>query len=600
MKKKIVWLIVSSLMAISLVLASCAGEEEEEEEVTVPTEEEEVVIPTEEEEVAPPPGEGNWWDYLGEPQYGGTFTFSGGDVFTWDPYWGWDFSGTAFLYFENMACSDWTLDREIFGFDSGWIPSEYVMPLLAESWEQENPNTQVFHIRQGVYWHNKYPANGREMTAYDVSWSLNRLYGCGDGFTQQSPHLMFPFFQIYEKIYARDKYTLVIEYDNPVDTFDIILGQFHNQIMCPDMVEEYGDLLDWHAACGTGPFVVEDYVVASSITFTKNQNYWGYDERHPENRIPYVDKLKILIIPEPTVAYAALRTGKIDRVGGVDWEQAEQLIKTNPDLQYTTATGMQNGLRPRVDLEPFSDIRVRKALNMAIDRKLIAQTIRGGYVDGVTVAQMGPAMGPYFTPFEEWPKELQEEYTYNPERAKALLAEAGYPNGFKTNVVAAGTPDDILVFKEMLMNIGVDMEIRVMESSTLFSFTNVHHKHDAFAWQDCGSWTMAPWPGLSIFTTGYMYNSGMVSDEVFDDMNTSIMEDEEGNRRTDEEIAERTKACDMYIMSHHWMVPSVPSVYFTFWQPWLKGYSGEETYHWMGTYYARWWIDHDVKKAMGY
>lgn len=68
----------------------------------------------------------------------------------------------------------------------------------------------------------------------------------------------------------------------------------------------------------------------------------------------------------------------------------------------------------------------------------------------------------------------------------------------------------------------------------------------------------------------------------------------------EEEVERLTKEADLYTMKQHWKVPSIPPVMFSFWQPWLKGYSGEDIYHWMGMYYARWWIDHDVKKAMGY
>ena len=179
MKKKIIWMLVSCLMVVSLVLASCGEAEEEEEEVIIPPgEEEEVIVPPEEEEeVVVPPG-GNWWDKFGEPEYGGTLTYSVGmDVTTWDPYRGFDFyTNTNQLFYENIAHQDWTLDRETFNYIGSWTPNDRYAGWLAESWEAPDLNTMIFHIRPGIHWHDKFPANGRELTAADIAWCFNRLY----------------------------------------------------------------------------------------------------------------------------------------------------------------------------------------------------------------------------------------------------------------------------------------------------------------------------------------------------------------------------------------------------------------------------------------
>ena len=82
----------------------------------------------------------------------------------------------------------------------------------------------------------------------------------------------------------------------------------------PEVIEEHGDAQDWRNLVGTGPYMLTDWVKDSSVTYTKNPNYWGYDEKFPENRLPYLDEVKSLIIPDSSTLLAALRTGKIARM----------------------------------------------------------------------------------------------------------------------------------------------------------------------------------------------------------------------------------------------------------------------------------------------
>jgi ABC-type transport system substrate-binding protein len=603
MQKKIIWLIVSCLMVLSLVLASCGeAEEEEEEEVTPPGEEEEIITPPSEEEEVVTPGGGNWWDYLGEPEYGGILTFRTTWNSAWDPYYGVDMSWVRQFIYEFLCAHDWTLDRNIYSYKAFWSPLSRLSGWVAESWEYPDRNTMIFHIHPGIHWQDKEPANGREMTASDVAWAFNRMWGCGDGFTETTPYYGLALvWQQFDQIYATDKYTMVVTFEDPEVAPDQILGPHATQeLICRDVVEKYGDLKDWRHALGTGPFMLDDYVDGASATLSRNPNYWGYDERHPENQLPYVDGVRVLNIPDVSTAYAALRTGKIDWMDRVPWEQAESLLNTNPELQSLKSLGGANGLLPRVDKEPFNDIRVRKAMDMAIDRDLIASTIRGGYIDGTPMPIFAPELKEYSIPFEEWPKELQEEYTYNPERARQLLAEAGYPDGFKTNILVSGeAPDELMAIQSMLKEIGIDMDISVMESTAFYSYVNVYKKYDQMYWGGAACWFLDPPKELSEETAAG--SKQLINDPVYEEMYKYLNVDEQGNPRSQEEIISLTKEMGMYITAQHWKIQSVRSVDFYLWQPYLKGFTGESTASskLRGFYVPRWWIVQDVKKAMG-
>ncbi len=135
---------------------------------------------------------------------------------------------------------------------------------------------------------------------------------------------------------------------------------------------------DWHHAIGCGPFQIADYVQDSSLTVTKNPYYWGYDERHPKNQLPYVNTLKVLVIPNAATSLAAIRTGKIDAMDNLALTDISALKQTNPEIKQITIPGGPATIDPRIDIAPFSDIRVRQAMQMAINLPLIAQTFYNG------------------------------------------------------------------------------------------------------------------------------------------------------------------------------------------------------------------------------
>ena len=329
MKRGIIWIILTCLLVASLVLASCSSStttstSTTSTETTPPTTA--IVstsnIPTSTTSTSAvttsitTTSTGNWWDKLGTPQYGGTLTdYSSVDFSLWDPSQPTPIATCMSASLESLFGDDWTVSPEVFDYSVGWRPPDYVTGLLATDWEFTTPGTMVVNLRQNVYWQNISPVNGRQFTSADVVYNFGRDYGHGDGFTAPSPlNVTNPLTTSLTSVTAPDAYTVVFQFNTPNIEFILesmeAFGDF--PFVAQESVTQWGNINQWNHVIGTGPFVVQDYVSASSVTFVKNTNYWGYDERYPQNQLPYIDTVKILIIPDQSTALSALRVGKID------------------------------------------------------------------------------------------------------------------------------------------------------------------------------------------------------------------------------------------------------------------------------------------------
>lgn len=533
------------------------------------------------------------------PQYGGSFTYRvNSDPADFDPYY-LSVGYPCGLYYETLAMRDLSVSRDVFDFKSAFIPLQYWTGRLAESWEI-SPDflTYTFHIRKGVQWQDKPPANGRELTAYDIEWNYHRVLGLGSGFTKGSPYISLANWALIKSVTATDKYTIVMKASQPsIDQLRSILDirSVNLALVAREAVEKWGNLEDWRNAIGTGPFILKDYTSGSSMDFTKNPNYWGYDALYPQNRLPYLDKVKILIIPDIATTMAAVRTGKVDLVEDIDWQQAASIMRTNTELIQVKRPTNGETIVFKVDKEPFDDIRIRTAMQMAMDLKTIAETHYGGYVDGTPMGLS--ALQGYYTPFSEWPKEIQAGYEYNPEEAKKLLTEAGYPNGFKCILTMPSNADVDLfqIVKAYLSAIDIDMEIQVMDSVSFSAYTQAS-KHEMCGGGSSIVYNVATYPPINMLNQCYgrhvrNYNLSHLADPVFDDIVTKVKAS-----TNEEEIRKLVIEADMHAITQHWRMSISPKVLFCVYQPWLKRFGGELD---VPRDAARWyWIDNDLKKAM--
>ncbi len=506
--------------------------------------------------------------------------------------------------------SDWSKgpagSNEVDFTGPNYYGMEYYRGLLAESWEMPELGTYVFHIRKGVHWALN-PAseasrlvNGREVTGDDVYYNFQRYL--------TSPRTIIrttnPALTAAASVAHPDKWTVTAK--TPVDpgpgvVFFIQGNSF--EIMPPEVIQKYGDMTDWRNSVGTGAFMLTDFVPGSAATLIRNPNYWDTDPVGPGkgNQLPYLDKVKFLIIPDVSTRMAAIRTAKVDWVSGVLLDDAGSLKKTTPDLKYKrTLPTTPIGIAMRTDKTelPFKDKRVRQALVMATDFNSIKNQLYGG--DAEIMEWPGWPQAPELNmpPLDKLPANIQALYTYNPEQAKKLLAEAGYPNGFKTKILVQSIPtqvDLMSVVKAMWAKAGIDLELQPRESG-VYTTVVAGRAYDEMLF-------MNNFQGAYIGNFGDLRlaqyrNASYINDprveEVFNEVQKYIIINQP---KTNELL----QGLYTYVLEQAWVI-TVPRPYqYTFWWPWIKNYHGELTVNPSDakTSWILWvWIDQDLKEQM--
>ena len=318
-----------------------------------------------------------------------------------------------------------------------------VKPELAVSWEaNEDLSSYTFHLREGVKFHH-----GKDFKAEDVVFTFNRLL---------DPILDSPirstFASTVKDIVAIDDYTVRFDLIGPNSFFLPSFSLFQSRILPADVdvsrlvLEEFG----------TGPFKIVEHLPGERTTMARNEDYW-------EEGTPYLDELVIQLIPEPATRAEALKSGDVDVVYDLE-TQSVASIEAHPSTVVIENTSFSwIGLPMRTDMPPFDNKLVRKAFQLATDRETILQA---AFLGRGSIAYDHPIhpSHPLFSPEHKPPD-------YNPEAAKALLAEVGYPDGIDvvlhTADVFAGAMELAVAFKESAAPAGIRVDVR-RESSDGF------------------------------------------------------------------------------------------------------------------------------------
>lgn len=339
--------------------------------------------------------------------------------------------------------------------------------------------------------------------------------------------------------------------------------------------------------------MLTDFVAGSSAYFKRNPDYWQVDPVFPQNKLPYLDSMIMLYIQDVATRIAGLRTGKIDLVTEYPWQQAESITKTNPriTMQKTQGSSTQYIMLATQRDPILKDIRVRRALNLAIDRQAMIQGFYGGNADLVSWAVQPDAKG-IFTPFEQMPADVKELWEYKPDKAKQLLKEAGYPDGFTLKMlVNSSLKDQLDIVASYWSKVGVKVDPMVKEGGAFSSQLN------SLDWPSCIHVYGNSNPHnfyTRFYKTGHMLNRTDIKDSHIDEVRTKI------NSTTN--IAERNqlvRELNLYCLGLVSVVNlPMPNLY-TGWQPWLKNYHGEQGQMAVGrAWYQYLWVDQEMKKTI--
>jgi len=317
-----------------------------------------------------------------------------------------------------------------------------IYPMLAESWElNEDATVYTLHLRPNVVFQH-----GTPFTAKDVEYSINRMLDPASGTIAASLSMV-------ERVEVLDELTVTIHLREPNVALPTLLGGPFAQIVPHDRTTEQLS----EKPAGTGPFVLAEYVPGERIVFKRNENYWD-----PER--PYLDEVQVIVIPEVAAQLAALTGGLVDFLQSVSLENLA-ILQNVPDV--TLLEGVQ-GYYPvfamRVDQKPFDDVRVRQAMKHAVDRNALHSALMLGRGSIGNDQPMAPG-----TPFWADIPPLD----YDVEKAKALLAEAGYSDGLEVTLTIAeiGGPrinEAAVAIQEMVKAAGITLLLEKVPASSYY------------------------------------------------------------------------------------------------------------------------------------
>lgn len=327
--------------------------------------------------------------------------------------------------------------------------NQEMVGLLAESWEVSDDSlTYTFHLREGVKFHDGTDFNAQAVIANieRISDSANalsrrRLFIVTDKEGNESSRIA--------KMETPDDYTLELTLAEPYSVFMNKMTQF--MLISPTALEEYGNDIMYHP-CGTGPFVYQEWTEGDHTKMVKNDAYWG--------EVASVDSVTIREVPEAGSRTAMLQTGEADFVYPMSSDQIAAIEGADDISIQAGESNIMRYVTLNTDLPELSDVRVRQAMNYAIDQDAYVQLMYSGYA--LPATSVVPSCIGYY--------EEQTPYTYDVEKAKDLLKEAGYEDGFKLTLWGDNSTQEIkgmTFIKQQLEQVGIEVEVTPMEPATV-------------------------------------------------------------------------------------------------------------------------------------
>jgi len=377
-------------------------------------------------------------------------------------------------------------------------PDGQMVPGLAKDWTVSEDGLSItFHLKKGVHFHN-----GKEVTAEDVKYSFERLK------SEESPKASN--YANITDIRVDDPYTITFLTENP-DTALVSNFAYPWAAIVP---KDSGDELKNHPV-GTGPYMLEEWVPQQHIILKKN----------PENADAKLETIKFIMIPDATSQILALKSGEVDIIQ-INGDQAAQ-FKKDPD--YKILEMEMNAVQLMAmnsKNKALGDVRVRQAIAHAIDRKALIDTVWFGY---------GKEIGSHFPPMLKEYVDTTDVLPYDPEKAKQLLAEAGYDGGLTLEMyLPTAYPfyvDAGQIIAHQLKEVGIQVNIHTIEWGTWLSDVYTNRNYDLTVVGHNGR--LDPYALLSRYETDSGENYMNYSNEKVDEILANIRKEKDEEKRTE-------------------------------------------------------------------
>lgn len=331
---------------------------------------------------------------------------------------------------------------QIFDTLVGMDESGNFIPQLATSWEMQD-TAMIMKLRNDVVFHD-----GTKFNAEAVKYNFDYFFG------PVAKPIFLSEIGAIKSVDVLDEYTVRFNLKGPSAILLSALSNNAGMMMSPAAIQTYGEDIVLHPV-GTGPFKMKEAVEGDHITLVRNENYYmlGKDGQ----RLPYLDEVVIRVITDEPVKVTNLMTGDIDITDYLNAATSLDTLQNNRNIEVIrTTAGDHFALYPNHLHAPLGDVRVRQAMSYALDKQAICDALTRGYGQ---VAPFPIAKGQWF--YSDY-----DPYPYNVEKAKQLLAEAGYPNGFSIKLQnIAREPDNTIVqaVQSQLKAVGINVQIEGLE-----------------------------------------------------------------------------------------------------------------------------------------
>lgn len=342
----------------------------------------------------------------------------------------------------STALANFAVQRVVYDTLVAQDENGQIVPCLAEKWEVIDDLTIRFYLRDNVYF-----SNGEKLTAEDVRYSLQRAT------QERGSASMFSAFD-GEGTAVVDELTVDVKVKYPFAPIYNYLASSRGDIINKKAMEEMGAEAYGRNPVGTGAFILKDWITGDSLVLERNEKYWG-DK-------PAFSKLVYRVITEPANRAIELETGGVDIIYDVASNDVARLSENNKTKVISGPGYKFSYITMNMSLEPFNDIRAREALVISLNMSDIVDSVYKGSAK-LADSLMAPTVFGY---------KKVGPYEYNPERAKQLLAEAGYANGLKVILMTnedRNFMDVAEIAQNMWKEVGIETEVQIMEQATLLS-----------------------------------------------------------------------------------------------------------------------------------